>query len=91
MNKSELVEHIAQETGSDKASAGRALDAVLNGISESLAKGDSVTLAGFGTFEARERAARTGRNPQTGETMDIAASTSAGFKPALALKKLLNG
>jgi nucleoid DNA-binding protein len=91
MNKTELVEHIAQETGTDKAAAGRALDAALKGISESLAKGDSVALAGFGTFEARSRAARTGRNPQTGESMEIAASTSAGFKPATALKKLLNG
>jgi nucleoid DNA-binding protein len=91
MNKSELIEHIASETGSDKASAGRALDAVLKGISDSLAKGESVALAGFGTFETRERAARTGRNPQTGETMEIAASTSAGFKPASALKKAING
>jgi DNA-binding protein HU-beta len=91
MNKGELVEHIARETGSDKASAGRALDAVLQGITDSLAKGESVTLAGFGTFDIRERAARTGRNPQSGEAMDIPASTSAGFKPASALKKLLNG
>lgn len=91
MNKSDLVEHIAQEAGTDKAAAGRALDAALSGISDALAKGESVALAGFGTFETRERAARTGRNPQTGESMDIAASTSAGFKPASALKKLLNG
>jgi len=91
MNKGELVEHIANETGSDKAAAGRALDAVLQGITESLAKNESVTLPGFGTFDVRERAARTGRNPQSGETMEIPASTSAGFKPASALKKRLNG
>ncbi len=91
MNKGELVEHIATETGSDKASAGRALDAVVQGIVDTLAKGESVTIAGFGTFDVRERAARTGRNPQSGETMEIAASTSAGFKPAAALKKRLNG
>lgn len=91
MNKGELVEHIANETGSDKAAAGRALDAVLQGITESLAKGESVTIPGFGTFDVRERAARTGRNPQSGETMEIPASTGAGFKPASALKKRLNG
>ena len=66
------------------------LDAVIEGISDALAKGDSVALAGFGTFDVRHRAARTGRNPQSGETMEIAASTSAGFKPASALKKKLN-
>jgi DNA-binding protein HU-beta len=91
MNKGELVEHIANEAGTDKAAAGRALDAVVGAITESLAKGDSVTIAGFGTFDVRQRAARTGRNPQSGETMQIAASTSAGFKPASALKKRLNG
>lgn len=91
MNKGELVEHIANETGTDKAAAGRALDAVIGGISDSLAKGESVTLAGFGTFDVRQRAARTGRNPQSGESMEIPASTGAGFKPASALKKLLNG
>jgi DNA-binding protein HU-beta len=90
MNKSELVQHIAQEAGTDKATATRALDAVIEGISDALAKGDSVALAGFGTFDVRHRAARTGRNPQSGETMEIAASTSAGFKPASALKKKLN-
>jgi DNA-binding protein HU-beta len=91
MNKGELVEHIANEAGTDKAAATRALDAVVGAITESLAKGDSVTIAGFGTFDVRQRAARTGRNPQSGETMEIAASTSAGFKPASALKKRLNG
>jgi DNA-binding protein HU-beta len=91
MNKGELVEHIASETGSDKASAARALDAVIQGIADSLAKGESVTIAGFGTFDVRQRAARTGRNPQSGETMEIPASTSAGFKPGSALKQRLNG
>ena len=90
MTKGELVERIASETGSDKAAAGRALDAVVGAITDSLAKGESVTIPGFGTFDVRERSARTGRNPQSGETMEIAASTSAGFKPGAALKKRLN-
>jgi len=91
MNKTELTEHVAQATGTDKAAAGRAVDAVLEGIAAELEKGGSVSLAGFGTFETRERAARTGRNPQTGESMEIAASTSAAFKPAAALKRRVGG
>lgn len=89
MNKSELIEHVATATSSDKASAGRAVEAMLEGIAAALEKGDSVALAGFGTFDVRHRAARTGRNPATGESIEIAASTSAGFKPAAGLKRRL--
>jgi DNA-binding protein HU-beta len=64
---------------------------VLDGIADQLADGNQVVLSGFGTFETRERAARTGRNPQTGESIDIAASTSAAFKPAAALKRRVAG
>lgn len=91
MNKRELVEAVADTTGLAKSEAESAVDAVVTTISGALAGGDKVTLPGFGTFEVRERAARTGRNPQTGETMDISASKSAGFKPASALKQTLNG
>ncbi|KAA1373666.1 HU family DNA-binding protein [Aeromicrobium fastidiosum] len=91
MNKNELIAHVADKTGSSKADAGAALDAVLDGIADQLAEGNQVVLAGFGTFETRDRAARTGRNPQTGESIDIAASTSAAFKPAAALKRKVAG
>jgi nucleoid DNA-binding protein len=91
MNKSDLVALVAEKTGSSKADATSALDAVLDGIAGQLAEGNSVVLAGFGTFETRQRAARTGRNPQTGESIDIAASTSAAFKPAAALKRAVAG
>ena len=91
MNKRELVESVAETTGLAKAETEAAVDAIVGAISRALAAGDKVALPGFGTFEVRERAARTGRNPQTGETMDISASRSAGFKPASALKQALNG
>ena len=91
MNKNELIAHVADKSGSSKADAATAVDAVLDGIADQLAEGNSVVLAGFGTFETRDRAARTGRNPQTGETIEIAASTSAAFKPAAALKRRVAG
>ena len=91
MNKRELVEAVAESTGQTKSGAEGALDAIVDAISGALAAGDKVTLPGFGTFEVRERAARSGRNPQTGEAMEIAASRSAAFKPASALKQSLNG
>lgn len=91
MNKRELVTSVAETTGLAKADAEAALDAVVQGITGALADGDKVTLPGFGTFEVRERAARSGRNPQTGEAMEIAASRGAAFKPAAALKQGLNG
>jgi nucleoid DNA-binding protein len=91
MNKQQLVESVADKAGLSKSEAEKALDAVVTSITGALSDGDKVAIPGFGTFEARQRAARTGRNPQTGESMEIAASTAAGFKPASALKKALNG
>ena len=90
MNKSELIDAIAEEADISKASAARALDAILNGISRSLQDGEPVILVGFGTFSVRERSARTGRNPQTGETIQISASRAPAFKAGKALKKALN-
>ena len=90
MNRTELREAIATETGLSGAQADQALTAVLDAITGALAKGDKVTLPGFGTFETRQRSARTGRNPQTGETMQIAASTTPAFKPAAGLKRAVD-
>ena len=87
MNRTELREAIATETGLSGAQADQALTAVLDAITGALAQGDKVTLPGFGTFETRERSARQGRNPQTGEAIDIAASTAPAFKAGAALKK----
>jgi DNA-binding protein HU-beta len=91
MNKKELVSAMAATTDSSGAAADRALNALLEIISDSLKKGHSLTLPGFGTFEVRDRAARTGRNPQTGELLEIAASRVAAFKPGAALKAAING
>ena len=74
MNKADLIDSVADATDMSKAEAGRALDAVLNGIAGALSQGDSVALVGFGTFNVRERAARMGRNPATGATIQFAAS-----------------
>ena len=90
MNKAELIDAVASEADLSKADATRATDAVLDSITGALRKGDQVTLLGFGTFSVRERAARTGRNPQTGETIQIKASRSAGFKAGKALKDAVN-
>lgn len=90
MNKLELVEHVANETGTSKAASAEALDAVLNGITHALKNGDEVRLVGFGTFSVKERAAGKGRNPATGAEIDIPASTSARFKPGATLKAELN-
>ena len=79
MNKTELIDHVAQAAGLSKADAGRAVDGVIGGITGALKSGDSVALTGFGTFEVRSRAARTGRNPKTGEALQIAASKAPGF------------
>lgn len=86
MNKSELVEAVAAKTEMTKAAAGRAVEAVLESIAESVAKGDAVSVIGFGTFESRKRAARTGKNPQTGEALKIAAATVPAFKAGKAFK-----
>lgn len=90
MNKRELAEAVARTTGLAKADAEAAVDAVTEAVAAALSAGDKVAIAGFGTFEVRERAARSGRNPQTGEAMEIAASKGAAFKPAAALKQALN-
>ncbi len=86
MNKSELVSSIAEGAEISKADAGRALDAMVASIGDALGKGEQVTVIGFGTFSVRERAARQGRNPQTGKPMQIAASKGVGFKAGKQLK-----
>ena len=90
MNKADLIDSVADATDMSKAEAGRALDAVLNGIAGALSQGDSVALVGFGTFNVRERAARMGRNPATGATIQIAASKTPGFKAGKQFKDALN-
>ena len=90
MNKSELIDAIAESADISKAAAGRALDATVDTIADALKQGDQVSLVGFGTFQVKERAARTGRNPQTGEPIDIAASKVPGFKAGKALKDAVN-
>ncbi|MDD3220135.1 MAG: HU family DNA-binding protein [Lachnospiraceae bacterium] len=90
MNKTELVAAIATETGISKKDAEAAVKAFIDVVSDELKKGEKVQLVGFGTFEVSERAAREGRNPQTGETMTIAASKAPKFKAGKALKDLVN-
>ena len=90
MNKTELIDAVADEAEVSKAEAGRAVDAVISSITKALKKGDSVTLVGFGTFQVRKRAARTGRNPKTGETIKIKASKNPAFKAGKALKDAVN-
>ncbi len=90
MNKSELIEKVAAAADLPKAAAGRALDAVLETVTEALKEGDSVVLVGFGTFAVKDRAARTGRNPQTGKAIEIPAAKVPGFKPGKALKDAVN-
>ena len=90
MNKSELIDAIAASADIPKAVAGRALDAVIESVTGALKAGDSVVLVGFGTFAVKERAARTGRNPQTGKPISIAAAKIPGFKAGKALKDAVN-
>ena len=90
MNKSELIDAIAESANLTKADAGRALDATVAAVTAALKAGDSVTLVGFGTFAVKERAARTGRNPQTGKTIEIAAKKAVRLVPAKALVDSLN-
>lgn len=90
MNKSQLIDKIAAEADISKKAAGLMLDAFTNAVAQALKDGDEVTLAGFGSFKISVRAARKGRNPQTGETIDIQASRSPSFKPAKSLKDALN-
>ena len=90
MTKAELVDFIAEKADLTKADAGRALDAVMEGVIKGLKETGKVTLVGFGTFSAKKREARTGRNPQTGEAVEIAARTVPGFKAGNKLKDALN-
>ena len=86
MTKTELISVVAEKTGFSKKDADKAVAAVIGGISEALAKGEKIQLVGFGTFEVRNRPARTGRNPQTKETIKIPASKVPAFKAGAALK-----
>jgi DNA-binding protein HU-beta len=90
VNKSELIDHIAKQADISKAAAGRALDAVIGGVRTTLKKGGTVSLVGFGTFAVSTRAARTGRNPRTGEAIKIKKAKLPKFRPGKALKDALN-
>ena len=90
MNKGELVDAVAGSTGLSRADAGKAVDATLDAIQNTLAAGGSVSLVGFGTFSVKARAARMGRNPRTGEAIHIAASNVPGFKAGKGLKDAIN-
>ncbi len=90
MNKAELTESVAARAGLTKTDAGNAVDAVFSSIESALSRGDSVSLIGFGTFSVSNRAARIGRNPRTGETIQIAASRAAKFKAGKGLKDAVN-
>lgn len=91
MNRKELIEALAAKTESTKADAERNVGAMIDIISDTLKKGDSLTLVGFGTFEVRKRAARTGRNPKTGEALKIKAAKVPAFKAGATLKAAVNG
>jgi DNA-binding protein HU-beta len=90
VNKNEMIEHIAKQADLSKAAAGRALEAVLGGIKTTLKKGGTVSLVGFGSFAVGKRAARTGRNPRTGEAIKIKAAKLPKFRPGKALKDGIN-
>ena len=90
MNKTELIDTVAKSADISKAAASKAVDATLDSITAALKKGDAVTLIGFGTFEVRKRAARTGRNPATGQEMKIKASKTPAFRAGKALKDAVN-
>jgi DNA-binding protein HU-beta len=90
MNKSELIDAIAESAELTKADAGRALDGFLAAVTDALSKGDTVTLVGFGTYSVKERAERKGRNPQTGEEITIKAAKTPAFKAGKSLKDAVN-
>jgi DNA-binding protein HU-beta len=90
LNKAELVEAVAESTELTKAAATRAVDSIVAAITDALAKGEQVSLVGFGTFLVRERAARTGRDPRSGEPIQIKASKNPAFKAGKALKDAVN-
>ncbi len=91
MNKAELIDHIAKEANISKDQAADAMKAFTSGVTSALQNGDSVTLIGFGTFSVSERGARTGRNPRTGETLNIAARKVARFKPGKSFSSGISG
>jgi DNA-binding protein HU-beta len=90
VNKAELIDAIAESADISKASASRALDAMIGSVTNALQGGDQVSLVGFGTFHVKERSARTGRNPQTGQPIEIKAAKVPGFKPGKVLKDAVN-
>jgi len=90
VNKTELIDHIAKQSDISKAAAGRALDAMVGAVKTTLKRGGTVTLVGFGTFAVGRRAARTGRNPRTGEAIKIKAAKVPKFRPGKGLKDSLN-
>jgi DNA-binding protein HU-beta len=90
MNKSQLIEAIAQHANLTRADAGRALDGFIKTIETTLIAGDPIALVGFGTFAVKERAERTGRNPQTGQEITISATKVPSFKPGKSLKDAVN-
>lgn len=91
MNKRDLIEFVCENLGTTKSSSEEIVNVVLRGIQHGLAQEGSVSIAGFGTWGCRQRAARAGRNPQTGETIEIQASRTIAFKPAKAWKDQVNG
>lgn len=91
MNKGQLIEAVAAELETSKAQASRAVDAVVQSITNGIKRDESVTIVGFGSFAKKQRAARKVRNPATGLPMDIKATTTVGFKPAQALKEEMGG
>jgi DNA-binding protein HU-beta len=90
MNKAELIDAVADDADISKAAAARAVDALVAAVTKALKSGETVTLVGFGTFAVRERSARSGRNPRTGETIKIGASSMPVFKAGKALKDAVN-
>ena len=90
MNKSDLVNSVAEKTGLTKTKSNEVINAITSSISESLSNGDKVTLVGFGTFTTSQRNARRGRNPKTGEVINIPAKTVARFKPGTGLSNSVN-
>ena len=90
MNRNDLVDAVAERTGLAKSDAARAVEALLGAVTDALRKGETVTLSGFGSFVAKTRAARTGRNPRTGESIAIPASKAPTFKAGKGLKDALN-
>ena len=90
MNKSDVVRHVAEETGLTRSAAEAAVNSMLSCVAGSLARGETVSLLGFGTFGTRSRPARTGRNPRTGESLEISASTVATFKAGKPLRDAVN-